>query len=80
MIPKDIRAELRIEEGTGFWVYSIENEGLLLKKIDAMPLDEHKKMLDDIHEKSDKIHVERKNVEKSIQKYKKTKEGNLDVI
>ena len=80
VIPKDIRSELRIDEGTGFWAYSIEGEGLLLKKVDVQSLDEHKEMLSKIEEKADRIRLNKKNIERAVQKYKKTKEGNLDVI
>jgi len=80
VIPKDIRHDLRIDEGTGFWMYSITNEGILLKKIDTLPLDENKQILTEIEEKSDKLKIKKSNVSDSIKKYKKTKEGNLDVI
>ena len=32
VIPKDIRAELGITPNTNFWVYSVTDEGILLKK------------------------------------------------
>ena len=80
VIPKDIRRELKIDEGTGFWVYTVTNEGLLLKKIDHKPLEKHDKILEKIDEKSEKINVKKSNVKKSVERYKKTKEGNLDVI
>ena len=40
VIPKDMRAELGIENGTGFWMFSIEKEGILLKKVDEPSFDE----------------------------------------
>lgn len=80
VIPKDIRADLGINEGTGFWVYSIEKEGILLKKVEPQPLEEHKEMINEIENKATKIHVKMENVRKAVQKYKKTKEGNLEVI
>jgi AbrB family looped-hinge helix DNA binding protein len=80
VIPKDIRSELRIEEGTGFWVYSIEGEGIFLKKVETPPLDRHSDSLNEIEEKADKIGVSKKNMKKAVQTYKKTREGNLDVI
>ena len=55
VIPKDIRSELGIDEGTGFWVYSIENEGILLKKVDAKPLGEHENVLSELEEKAPKL-------------------------
>ena len=32
VIPKDIRLELGISSKTNFWVYSVTDEGILLKK------------------------------------------------
>ena len=32
VIPKDVRRDLGIEEGSGFWVFSVGDEGILLKK------------------------------------------------
>ena len=80
VIPKDIRRELNIDEGTGFYMYSITDEGILLKKIESKELGEHKKILDELTEKADKLKLDKKNVTKSLKKYKKTKEGNLEVI
>lgn len=80
VIPKDIRRDLRIDEGTGFWMYSVTNEGILLKKIDILPLDENKEVLNEIKEKSKKLKIKRSNLDDSVKKYKKTKDGNLEVI
>jgi len=80
VIPKDIRRELGIDEGTGFYMYTITDEGILLKKIDEEELGDHKNILDELTEKSDKLDIDKKNIKKSVKKYKKTKEGNLEVI
>ena len=80
VIPKDIRSDLKIDEGTGFWMYSITEEGILLKKIDVLPLDENQDMLNDINEKATKLKIKKSNVSKSVDNYKKIKEGNLEVI
>ena len=80
VIPKDIRRELHIDKGTGFWMYSVTEEGILLKKIDILPLDNNKEILDEIDEKAAKIKIKKSNIRKSVKKYKKTKEGNLEVI
>jgi AbrB family looped-hinge helix DNA binding protein len=80
VIPKDIRHDLHIDEGTGFWMYSVTNEGILLKKIDVLPLEENKQILDEIDSKSDKIKVKKSNLVDAMKKYKKTKEGNLEVL
>ena len=80
VIPKDIRRDLRIDEGTGFWMYSVTDEGILLKKVDIKPLEDNTKILDEIKAKSSKLKIKRENIEKSVKKYKKTKDGNLEVI
>lgn len=80
VIPKDIRQELGIEEGTGFLLYSIENEGILMKIISTPELAEHKNILEKIEEKADLIKVSKDNIKKSIDNYKKTKKGKLDII
>jgi len=80
VIPKDIRNELGIDEGTGFYMYTVTDEGILLKKIPVKELAEHQKILDELNDKAEKIGLDPKNLEKSKKNYKKTKEGNLDVI
>jgi AbrB family looped-hinge helix DNA binding protein len=80
VIPKEIRAELGIEEGTGFWTYIISDEGILLKKIDSPELSEHKEMLSELKEKSDKLRVKKQNLDLSEKNYKRTKKGKLDLI
>ena len=80
VIPKDIRNELKIAEGTGFWMYSITDEGILLKKIDTPELSEHEEIIESIDKKAEKIAVDKKNLSRSLKSYKKTKDGNLDVI
>jgi len=79
VIPKDVRAELGIDEGTGFWVYSVENEGILLKKIADNDL-EGSGMLKKIDEKAEKLKLSKKNIRATVRKYKKTRSGNLEVI
>jgi AbrB family looped-hinge helix DNA binding protein len=80
VIPKDIRADLGIEEGTGFWVYSISNEGILLKKVEPSQLEDHKEILDELETKSQKISMKKDNIKKSVENYKKTKEGKLELL
>ncbi len=46
VIPKDIRADLGLEEGTGFWMYSIEDEGILLKKIEVHSNEEEEEIVE----------------------------------
>lgn len=80
VIPKDIRRELKIDEGTGFWMFTITEEGILLKKVNAPSLREDDETVKKIEEKADKLKIKRKNIKKSVQKYRKTKEGGLEVI
>lgn len=80
VIPKEIRSDLRIEEGTGFWVYSITGEGILLKKIDSVPLEDEKAIIEELKSKSSKIGLNPKNLERSAKKYRKDKEGKLELI
>jgi AbrB family looped-hinge helix DNA binding protein len=80
VIPKDIRRELKIEEGTGFWMYAVTDEGILLKKVEKPSLGEHSEIVKNLEEKAGRMRMKKGNIKKSVQKYKKTKEGGLDVI
>lgn len=80
VIPKDIRNELKVEEGTGFWMYSITDEGILLKKIDKPQLDDHQEIIEEMQDKADKVEMRKENIDQSVENYKRTKEGNLDII
>jgi AbrB family looped-hinge helix DNA binding protein len=80
VIPKDVRNELGIDEGTGFFMYTITDEGILLKKIEPKELSESKGMIEEMRSKAEKISMDKSNIDKSVKKYKKTKEGNLEVI
>lgn len=80
VIPKDIRSDLGIEEGTGFLMYTLVNEGILLKKIEPSPLGLHHELLNEIEQKADKLGMKKENLRKSIKKYEKVTEGNLELI
>ncbi|MFT4343853.1 MAG: AbrB/MazE/SpoVT family DNA-binding domain-containing protein [Candidatus Woesearchaeota archaeon] len=80
VIPKDIRNDVGVNEGTGFLLYVLTDEGILLKKIDSPPLDTHITILDELEQKADKLNINPKNLKKSIQEYEKVKEGNLELI
>ena len=80
VIPKDIRSDLNIEEGTGFLLYTITSEGILLKKIKPESLEKHEEILDEIRSKADKLNIRKDNIKKSIKLYEKVKEGNLEII
>lgn len=70
VIPKDMRDELDIDEGTGFWMFSVTDEGILLKKINKPSLEKSAAM-SAIKEKASKLGVNPKNLEKTQKKYKK---------
>jgi len=80
VIPKEIRIELGIEEGTGFFMYSISDEGILLKKVEAKELSDEDLAIKEIKEKSEKIGLKKDKLDKAIKDYKKTKQGGLDLI
>lgn len=80
VIPKDVRADLDIGEGTGFYMYTILNEGILIKKIEPAELGDHKKLLKSLEEKSPKINLNKKNLKESVNLYKKAGRGGLDII
>ena len=79
VIPKDIRAELGIKEGTGFWVHSIVNEGILLKKVPS-PILEEEEMITEINNKANKLNIRKEHIKKTLEEYKKKSAGNLEVI
>ena len=79
VIPKDIRLELGIKEGTGFWVHSIVNEGILLKKVVAPSLEEEE-MIKEIANKSNKLGIKKEHIKKTLKTYQQKKESNLEVI
>jgi AbrB family looped-hinge helix DNA binding protein len=80
VIPKEIRQELGIEEGTGFFMYSISDEGVLLKKIAPKELSNEDKVVSELKEKADKISLSKEKIDKAVKDYKKTKEGGLDLL
>lgn len=80
VIPKDIRQELDIAEGTGFWMYSITDEGILLKKIEDTALTEDNSIVKQVMDKSSKLKIKKDNVKKSVKKYKRRNGGRLEEI
>lgn len=80
VIPKEIRLDLGIEEGTGFFMYSISDEGILLKKVDIKELSDDDTVIKELKEKSEKISLDKKKLDKTVDDYKKTKKGGLDLI
>ena len=80
VIPKDVRRELNIDEGTGFYLYVIENEGILLKTIPSKDLTEHSHVVREIEVNADKISVKKQNIDKSVENYKKRSKGNFENV
>ena len=79
VIPKDIRLELGIDEGTGFWMHAITNEGILLKKINA-PVLEEEEIMTEINGKADKLGIKKEHLRKTLKEYEQKKEENFEVI
>ena len=79
VIPKEVRRALGIEDGTGFFVYAIEGEGILLKKIDEPDL-ENSDVMKQLEDKADKLKLDKKALKKTAKKYKRTKKGGLEVV
>ncbi|HLC98394.1 MAG TPA: AbrB/MazE/SpoVT family DNA-binding domain-containing protein [Candidatus Nanoarchaeia archaeon] len=77
VIPKEVRKELSIEEGTGFWVFFLEKEGILLKRITDESVDAHDPVIHEMLEKSAKLGVEKANLNKTIQNYQKKEKGGF---
>lgn len=78
VIPKDVRQELDIDEGTGFWMFSISDEGILLKLVEKPELEDSEAM-EQLKSKADKLKIKPKNLDKTIKKYKK-KSSKLEEI
>lgn len=78
VIPKDMRSELGIDFGAGFWMFSIEKEGILLKKVETPDFDSQS--VDEIKHNSKTLGMDIKNIDKASQDYKKGKGGRLDVL
>ena len=80
VVPKEVRQELGIEEGTGFFLYLIEDEGILLKIIPLKELSEHTHLVKEIELNAEKIEVKQTNLDKSLEKHKRTSKGKLQNI
>ena len=77
VIPKDIRQELDIDEGTAFWMYSITDEGILLKKVRQEELSEFSPSISTLKSKSIALGINPKNIDKTIKTYKLKKSSGL---
>ena len=80
VIPKDVRRELNIDDGAGFYLYVIENEGILLKTIPNKDLTEQNHIVREIEVNADKIDIKKQNIDKSVENYKKKSKSNFENI
>jgi AbrB family looped-hinge helix DNA binding protein len=79
VIPKEIRRELGIDETTGFFAYTINDEGIFLKKVETKPLSDLAEVKE-LKEKAEKIGISKKNVEKAEGDYKKNTKGGFEQL
>ncbi len=80
VIPKDIRQELDLDEGSAFWMYSITDEGILLKKVPNHNLSENSVILNKVKEKADKLGINPKNIDDATESYKRQPSGRLEEL
>lgn len=82
IIPKEVRLTLGIDEGCGFYLYTIENEGIVLKKINTPELESptNENLVSQLKSKAKKINMNQKNIDKSIKNYKRKQKGNFEEI
>ncbi|MBD3313006.1 hypothetical protein GF345_01030 [Candidatus Woesearchaeota archaeon] len=80
VIPKEVRKELSVDEGTAFWVFYVENEGILLKRIDDEVIDSQEPVLREVSEKAEKLDVDKKNIERTKRNYSGKEEGGFREI
>ncbi|MBI4738124.1 AbrB/MazE/SpoVT family DNA-binding domain-containing protein [Candidatus Woesearchaeota archaeon] len=79
VIPKDVRQELGIEAGTGFWMFTVTSEGILLKKIPLEELSPHDHIVSEVKEHATKIGMSSRNIDKAVEQHKK-KFGKLEEL
>lgn len=78
VIPKDVRQELGIDETTGFYVYTIPGEGVLLKQIEPEDL-QTSNASEELKKHAEKIGLDKRNLQEAEKNYKHTKGGLQDV-
>jgi len=69
VIPKDVREELGIDVGAAFWMYTITNEGILLKLIPDQHLSSEDQSVKQLKEKASKLNMAERNIESSVKRY-----------
>ena len=78
VIPKHVRQELGIDETTGFYIYTVPGEGILLKQIEPEPL-EKSKLTKTLKDNAQTIGLDSNNLQEAEKTYKHTK-GGLEKI
>jgi len=79
VIPKDVRRELNITEGTGFWVYTVGKDGIFLHKVQEPDLKDNPPF-QEVEDKAEKIGIIKDDVQAARTRYKRVRQENLDVI
>lgn len=80
VIPKEVRRELSIEEGDGFAIYVIENEGLFLKLLPAKGLAHHDKAVTTIKQHAPALNINKRNIDASLKHYERKRRGNFEDV
>lgn len=80
VIPKEVRKELFIDEGTAFWVFLFDGEGILLRRVADETLEHHDHVVRELYDKSDKLGIDKRNITKAIQNYMKKEKGGFKEI
>ncbi len=70
VIPKEVRDALDIDETTGFYVYIIPDEGILLKRVNPPDL-ENDKTVDDLKQHAEQLGISPEALDRAIKDYKK---------
>ena len=79
VIPKDVRRELGIDEGTGFFAYLIANEGIFLKKIESKTLSDHEE-IKELKDKATAVGMKKAHIEQAEKTYKKQNKGGFEEL
>ncbi len=80
VIPKEVRQRLGVNEGSGFYMYTVHEEGILLKKIPEGYLHENDPVLKEIKEKANKLEIDSSNIKVTEDNYKKDNFDKMEDI
>ena len=79
VIPKEIREALGLHEGSAFFAYLIQNDGIFLKRIPETELSASPE-LQELKANAQKVGVNKKNITDAESNYKKQPKGDLHDI